>query len=101
MARRKSRKRSHKGKVCSGLDPKKFGLSLGLVCGIYMVLLGLISGLFGWGAAIVRLIGSMYIGYDSSLKGLLIGFVWSFIDCFIAGYIFALIYNKIGGCCSK
>lgn len=101
MARRKHKRKSHKGKVCEGLDPKRVGLALGIVSSIYMLFLGLVAGFFGWGAALVRLIGSLYIGYDVTFKGLIIGMVWVFIDCFIAGYIFAWFYNKIGGCCSK
>jgi hypothetical protein len=41
------------------------------------------------------LIGRIYIGYNISVVGSLIGAVWGFFDGLIGGFIFAWLYNLI------
>ena len=95
----KTKKSDSKPKQSSGnLNAVRVGLALGKVTSIYMILLALFSKIFGWGSVVLRLIGSMYVGYDTSLKGIIVGAVWGFIDAFIAGWLFALIYNHLGRC---
>lgn len=80
------------------LQPGKLGIALGIVVSFFMVVLGLGAGLLGWGTPIVRIISSLYLGYDSSIKGLVVGMIWGFLDGFIGGYLFALVYNKLEKC---
>ncbi len=87
-------KRHHKHYI----HPKKLGVALGLTAAIYIFLLGSMAALFDWGSLIVRMISTVYIGYGTTLGGILLGMIWAFIDCFIAGFIFALIYNKVQDC---
>jgi hypothetical protein len=95
MAKTKKSESKPKSNI-GNLNAIRVGLALGKVAGIYMVLLALFSKLFGWGGLLLRLIGSIYVGYDTSLKGVIIGAVWAFIDMFIAGWLFAQIYNHLG-----
>lgn len=75
---------------------KAIALSLGIVVGAYIFILGILAS-FGWGTEIVRIISSGYIGYGPTVLGALIGGVYGFIDGAIGGAIFAWLYNKISG----
>lgn len=49
-----------------------------------------------WGVTeAVPFLGRIYIGYNISPLGSVIGFVWAFVDALIAGAIFAWLYNTI------
>ena len=50
---------------------------------------------FGWGTALVELLGSLYLGYDASFLGGLIGALWAIVDGAIAGALIAVIYNAV------
>lgn len=41
------------------------------------------------------LIGRVYIGYNISAVGSLIGAIWAFFDALIGGFIFAWLYNLL------
>lgn len=75
-------------------------LALTLACGITWALAVLMLAylpLLGWDAPadIVAGIGKLYIGYESTWTGGLIGAAWGFVDAAIGGLIFVLIYNGI------
>ncbi|MCD4740783.1 bacteriophage holin, partial [archaeon] len=76
------------------LNPKALALAIGLPCGLYMFLLGILA-MNGWSLDIVTMIGTLYFGYDASPAGALVGFVWGFVDGAIAGAIIAAVYNKV------
>jgi hypothetical protein len=76
------------------LDAIKFGLTLGIVWAGCVLCLGIIS-IWGWGAGMVKGIGSLYIGYGAGIGGAVIGMLWAFVDAGIGGLIVALIYNKL------
>ena len=40
------------------------------------------------------IIGSLYLGYEVSALGSIIGLVWAFVDGLIVGAIFAWLYNR-------
>jgi hypothetical protein len=77
------------------LDPKKLGLSGGIVLGVLMFLMTLLSVYTGAGKDILHLYEGLYIGYKISLIGAFIGLVYSFIKGFIIFYFLGLIYNKL------
>ncbi|MFH1575999.1 MAG: hypothetical protein ABID35_00490 [Candidatus Margulisiibacteriota bacterium] len=76
------------------LDAVKFGLTLGIVWAGCVLSLG-ITSMFGFGAGLVKAIGSIYIGYGAGIGGAAIGTVWAFLDMGVGGLIIALIYNKL------
>ncbi len=76
------------------LDIKAFGLSIGIVWGGVMFLLGLMVMFFNWGSALVSLMGSMYVGYKPTLLGSIIGGIWGFMDAGIGGVLVAWLYNR-------
>ena len=77
------------------VDVKALGLSLGIVWGAAMFLLGLMVMFFSWGIAWVELMSSLYIGYKATFLGSIIGGIWGFVDAGIAGVIIAWLYNKL------
>ena len=68
------------------------GYALGITWGLCMVFSGWLS-VTGWGAWMVKVFSSVYMGYDSGFLGGIIGGVWGFIDGFIGGAVMAFIYN--------
>ncbi len=74
------------------LDVKAFGLACGIIWAVAVFLCGLVCN-FGWCEKFVELMGSIYIGYDKTIVGSLIGLVWGFFDGLIGGILFALLYN--------
>ena len=76
------------------LSVKGMALALGITWALCVVLLG-IAGMFGWGIGVVAALGTLYIGYEATFLGLIIGAVWGFIDCAIGGAIIAFLYNKL------
>jgi hypothetical protein len=78
----------------SKLHVTKIGLAVGLTWAIGVFFLGIL-GMFGVDGEIIRLIGTVYIGYSATITGTIIGTIWAFVDGFIGGVIFAWIYNKL------
>jgi len=70
------------------------GLGLGGGCfwGISMIVAGWTS-IFGWGNLFVETMASIYIGYEPSFIGAIIGGIWGFFDGLIAGILIAFFYN--------
>ena len=77
------------------LDVKAFGLTLGIVWGAGVFLMGLVAMFFDWGNLFIVLISSLYIGYKATLLGSIIGGIWGFVDAGIGGVVVAWLYNKL------
>jgi|ERR1043166_7913782 small basic protein len=77
-------------RVCIGV----LGLSLGLTWGLGLFLTGIGAWLYPpWGNAFIATLSSVYVGFDASLRGAILGLLWGFLDGFIGGVILALLYN--------
>ena len=76
------------------LDVKALGLSLGIMWGISVALMGIICMISGWGCSFVSVMGKFYFGYQATFLGCIIGGIWGFIDMGIGGVIIAWLYNK-------
>ena len=76
------------------LDVKAFGLACGLLWGLAMFLLGIIDMLTKWGDGWGALMSTVYIGYQPTIIGSLIGGLWGFVDAGIGGLVLAWLYNK-------
>lgn len=68
-------------------------LSLGIVWGVGLLILGLSATVFGYGVTFIDLIGSLYVGYAPTALGALIGGVWGFIDAYVGGLLIGWLYN--------
>jgi hypothetical protein len=76
------------------LNVKAFGLACGIIWGGLMLILGL-GAMMGWGEDVVNFISRIYVGYQASFLGAMIGLIWGFVDAFVGGVIFAWLYNKL------
>jgi len=77
------------------LDAKALGLTLGIVWGSAMLLLGLINFGTTWGSGIILAMSTLYIGYAPTVLGSIIGGIWGFLDAGIAGIVVAWLYNEL------
>lgn len=69
------------------------GLAVGVCAAIYVFLLGMAAGLFGWGWIAVEVLSSMFLGYGPTIVGSITGAVWAFVDGFVAGVLIGFFYN--------
>lgn len=76
------------------LNVKAFGLACGILWGGAMVVVGLIDTVSTWGDAWGALMATVYLGYQPTVLGSIIGGVWGFIDAGIGGLLLAWLYNK-------
>lgn len=83
-------------KVCA------FGIACGTTWALGLLLLSWIAIFTDhWGMWFIRMFGNVYVGYDASFLGGLIGFVWAFVDAFIGGVVLAYVYNFVNQKCCK
>ncbi|MBW3019293.1 bacteriophage holin [Candidatus Woesearchaeota archaeon] len=68
-------------------------LSVGLVWAISVLILSLTSKFLNYGLAFTGPLQSVYVGYELSLIGIVVGVAWAFLDGFIGGAIVAWVYN--------
>ena len=78
------------------LNVLKFALAWGITFGVYLMVLGWVA-MSGWGADIVNLISTVYIGYAPTFLGGVIGGIWAFFDWGIGMAIVAWLYNAMLG----
>lgn len=76
------------------LDGVRFALAGGITWGIGLALATMIAYLSGYGADSLEIF-KFYPGYDVSVVGIGIGFIWGFIHGFVMAGFFAWIYNHI------
>ena len=83
----------------SKLSPVALGLALGFFWGISVLLTGLIAYYFAYGVEFVMSMRTIYVGYEPTIGGSLIGGVFGLVDGFIGGGVIALLYNCFLKCC--
>lgn len=83
------------------LSVLSFGLAAAVVWGLGVFLVGLMATYMNYGQAFVEVVGSVYPGYKATLCGSAIGGLWAIVDGFVAGAIFAFVYNIGCKCCKK
>jgi hypothetical protein len=77
------------------LNIRSFALTAGLFWGFGLLFITWWIILFEGASGEITLIGKVYRGFNISLSGSLIGFVWAFFDGLIGGALFAWLYNFI------
>lgn len=76
------------------LDSTAFGLACGIIWAGTVGFLELAAST-GWGARWRSLLADVYPGYDRSPGDFLWGVLLGFLDGFLWGYSFAVIYNRL------
>ena len=74
----------------SKLHAVSFGLALGIIWGLGMLITAIFASFTGWGSMFITTMGSVYIGYSPTFIGALIGGALGFLDGFIGGFSLAL-----------
>ncbi len=77
------------------LDAISLGLAFGIMWGLGVFILGIMAMAADWGTEIVVLMSSVYLGFDPSIAGSLIGAAWGFVDGGVGGFLIAWLYNVI------
>lgn len=78
---------------CGKLSVCNFAMALGIVWGLSMFLCALLSMTNGMAMPIVEVFSSIYLGFEPSFLGALMGLFWGFIDGFVFGGLLAFFYN--------
>jgi hypothetical protein len=76
------------------LNVKALAIAVGSAWALCMLFAGW-AAIFGWSVKFVEIMGSVYIGYEATFVGGIIGALWGFLDGAVGGLIIALIYNAI------
>jgi len=87
---------------CSRIYPLSFGLALGVLWGASVFGMAAMNAYgFHYGLQFVQALGTVYIGYQVSYVGAIIGAIWAFVDATIGGILLAFLYNLFHrvGCC--
>ena len=75
------------------LNLSGLGFAAGIVWGLAVFLMTLISTSTGYADEALNGVASIYPGYSVSLGGSFIGLVYGFVDGFVCALVFGLIYN--------
>jgi len=76
------------------LNATALGLAFGIVWAVAMFLVVVISMYADWGGAFVNVMGSVYVGIESTWTGAFLALPWGFVDGFIGLYLMGWLYNK-------
>jgi len=79
------------------LDPSKLGLAGGILWGLCMFGMTLISASTGYAGEFLKMMENAYPGYHVSLAGSMVGLVYGFIDGFVGLYLLAWLYARLVG----
>ena len=74
------------------LNAKRFALASGVLWGLAILIATLVAAARGLGANLSHL-SAIYLGYDVSYVGSVVGLIYGFLTGAIAGFLFAVIYN--------
>lgn len=79
----------------SRIHPLALGLTLGIISGLSVFIMGVLAYIVLDGKPIVSMLGTMYVTYNPTLINSILGGIIAFVNAFIAGYIAAWIYNLL------
>ena len=77
------------------LSIKGMALACAIIWSLLILLVTLLNMITGtYGEDFVFAMSSVYLGYDSTFIGLIVGIIWAIVDGAIGGVIFAWLYNR-------
>lgn len=79
------------------LEAKRLGLTGGILWGLMMFIMTLLTASTGYGSDFLGVMASLYPGYNLTVSGSVVGLVYGFIDGFACLWLFASVYNWLGG----
>ncbi|UTC24433.1 bacteriophage holin [Candidatus Comchoanobacter bicostacola] len=75
------------------ISPLAFGLSFGILWAIGLVIISILALYTGFAMSMVNVFSTLYLGYELTILGVIIGTLWAFVDAFIGGFLVAYLYN--------
>ena len=75
------------------ISPLAFGLSLGVLWCLSVVVISLAALHIGYGVGMIKALSALYFGLALTPVGIAIGAAWSFADGFVGGFLIAYLYN--------
>jgi hypothetical protein len=81
------------------LSPKGLGMSLGVLWGLALLIMGLLAYVYSFGRPFVDAMAIIYLGYEPSILNSILGGVIGFAEAYIVGFLIAYLYNAFC-CCS-
>jgi hypothetical protein len=69
------------------------------VNGLLLLLIGLVATFYNWGHSMVRVLGSVYHGFEATIIGGIWGGLEGFFVGIVCGAILACVYNGCLRCC--
>ena len=79
----------------------KIAVALGLAAALWIFVLGLLGMWFGYGLSMIHMLGSVYIGFEATWLGSVIGAAWAFAKTFLFIVVAGFMYCGITRCCGK
>ncbi len=76
------------------LSPRALGLSLGIIWGLAVLIIGLAATFWGYGTQFVSMFEALYPGFKLGIQGCIIGGLWGLVDGFVFGVLLGWIYNR-------
>jgi hypothetical protein len=74
------------------LRKRALGLSLGVVCGLAVFVMTILSTMRGEGQTLSK-IGGYFFGYSITYLGAFVGLAWGFVYGFVGGVLIAWLYD--------
>ncbi len=80
---------------CGRISPCALGGAFGILSAVAVLAIALLAHFVHYGVPWVKLVASLYLGFDTNPLGILIGVLWAFADGYIFGFVLAWLYNAI------
>jgi hypothetical protein len=77
------------------LNPKRLGLAAGIIWGLSMFIMTILSININYGTHWLMLMSDIYPGYTISWWGSLGGLFYGFVDAFVGFFLLGWLYNKL------
>ncbi len=76
------------------LQATAFGLAGGVLWGVSVLLMTLVSAFTGYASLFLHILMEIYPGFEVTLLGAIIGLGYAFVDGFLGGFVLAWLYNR-------
>lgn len=73
--------------------PFRSGVALAVTNAVFTIALGIVAGFFRLGTEVVRVLRSLYWGYDTTIVGVLLGAFSALLLGFAIGWFFGAVFN--------
>lgn len=80
------------------IDAKRLGLAGGILWGLVLFFVTLLSSKTGYASVFLTMLSGIYPGFEISAGGSLLGLIYGFLDGFIGLYLLITLYNTLEDC---